>query len=326
MYLKLFALDASREFGARVAAAMGIPLSTHEERDFEDGEHKVRPLESVRGCDVYIVHSLYGDSAQSANDKLIRLLFFAGALRDASAARVTVVAPYLCYARKDSRTKPRDPVSSRYIAQLIEAVGIDRILTLDVHNLAAYQNAFRITAEHLEAGPLFVVELARLLGEEAVVVVSPDAGGIKRVERFRERLETHSGRTVTRAFMEKQRSAGMVSGELLVGEVRGRTAVIVDDLVSTGTTLARAAVACRAAGARRVYAAATHGMFSPAAAAVLIDMPVDALFITDTIPPFRLSAAAQDKLRIVPAAPLVAAAIRQIHTGGAILEMPEVLD
>ena len=148
--LLLFGLEASRGFAADVARALGTPLAVHEERGFEDGEHKTRPLESVRGRDVYVVQSLYGDAAQTVNDKLVRLLFFVGALRDASAARVTAVVPYLAYARKDRKSKSRDPVTTRYVAQLFEAVGADRIVTLDVHNLAAYQNAFRCRTEHLE--------------------------------------------------------------------------------------------------------------------------------------------------------------------------------
>src|SRR5512144_1688636 len=149
--LMLFALEASRPFGEAVSRALGTPLSAHEARTFEDGEHKTRPLVNVRGRDVYVVQSLYGDAAQTVNDKLVRLLFFIGALRDASAARVTAVVPYLAYARKDRKSKSRDPVTTRYVAELFEAVGVDRIVTLDVHNLAAYQNAFRCRADHLEA-------------------------------------------------------------------------------------------------------------------------------------------------------------------------------
>ena len=321
MDLKLFALQGSQVFGAQVAASLGINLSVHEERDFEDGEHKIRPLENVRGCDVYVIHSLYGDISHSPNDKLIRLLFFAGALRDASASRVTAVVPYLCYARKDRRTQTRDPVSSRYVAQLIEAVGIARVVTLDVHNVAAYQNAFRIPTEHLDGASLFVPELARLIGSEATVVVSPDAGGIKRAEVLREGLEQTLGRSVERALMEKRRSSGVVSGDYLAGDVAERTAVIVDDLISTGTTLARAARACRAHGARRTYAVVTHGLFSAGAPEILSEMPVDALLITDSITPFALGAAGGSKLQVVAAAPLFATAIDQIHREGASVEL-----
>lgn len=238
-----------------------------------------------------------------------------------AAARVTAVTPYLCYSRKDRKTKARDPVATRYVAQIIEVVGIDRVVTVDVHNLAAYQNAFRVPAEHLEARQLFVDHLACLVGDEPAVVVAPDAGGIKRAEILRESLETRLDRPVERAFMEKRRSRNVVSGDLLAGNVAGRSAVIVDDLVRSGTTLARAAHACRMHAAQRVYAVATHGMFTGAAERILAEMPVD-LLITDTIPRFRLaSAAALTKLRAPPAAPLCAAAIERIHGGGSLVEL-----
>jgi ribose-phosphate pyrophosphokinase len=321
--LSLFALNAGREFGQRVAEALGVALAAHEEREFEDGEHKARPLESVRGRDVYVVHSLYGDAAQSVNDKLVRLLFFLGALRDASAGRVTAVLPYLCYARKDRRTKARDPVSTRYLATLLEAVGTDRVVTLDVHNLAAYENAFRVRAEHLEAKKLFVDHFIPLLAGEEVAVVSPDVGGVKRAEAFREALERRLKRPVARAFMEKQRSAGVVSGERLVGDVAGRVVIIIDDLISSGTTLARAAAACKSA--RRIYAAASHGLFAQKGGEVLGASAIERLVVTDTVPPFRLAAgAARDKLTVLNTAPLFAEAIRRMHTGGSLVELLEV--
>jgi ribose-phosphate pyrophosphokinase len=173
--LRVFALNASGEFGGNVAAALDIPLSEHEEREFEDGEHKIRPLENVRGTDVFVIHSLVSDDTQSVNDKLVRFLFMLGAVRDAAAARVTAVAPYLCYMRKDRKTQPRDPLSSRYVAQLFEAVGVDRVITLDVHNLAAYQNAFRCGTEHLEAKNTFVKFIMPMLHTPQVAVASPDA-------------------------------------------------------------------------------------------------------------------------------------------------------
>ena len=158
----IFTLNASRDFGEKVCAHLHLPLSAHEEREFEDGEHKARPLVSVRGKDVFVIQSLYGDAHQSVNDKLCRFLFFLGALRDASAARITAVIPYLCYARKDRKSKPRDPVTTRYVAAVFEAMGIDRAVTLDVHNLTAFQNAWRISVDHLEAKKLFVITSHRL--------------------------------------------------------------------------------------------------------------------------------------------------------------------
>jgi len=320
--LRLFALSTSRPYGERVAAALGMALASHEEREFEDGEHKARPLENVRGQDVYVIHSLYGESGMSANDKLVRLLFFIGALKDASAARVTAVCPYLAYSRKDRRTKPRDPVSSRYVAQLFEAVGADRVVTLDVHNLAAYQNAFRIPAEHLEARGLFVAWFAARLRDEPIVVMSPDAGGIKRADAFRDALSRALNRPVAAAFMEKHRSGGVVSGEAVVGEVDGRTLLIIDDLISSGTTLARAAAACKALGARRVFAAASHGMFASTAAEVLASPALEKVLVTDTIPPFRLpSALLGSRVEVLDSAPLFAEAIRRLHSGGSLVEL-----
>lgn len=321
MEISLFALNASRDFGQRVAGELGAPLARHEEREFEDGEHKARPLESVRGRDVYVVQTLYADERQSVNDKLVRLLFFVGALRDASADRVTAVVPYLCYARKDRRSKPRDPVSTRYVASLLEAVGADRVVTLDVHNLAAYENAFRIRAEHLEARNLFADAFGPMVGSGDVAVVSPDIGGVKRAEAFREELERRLGRPLGRAFMEKSRSEGVVSGDTLVGDVSGRTVIIIDDLISSGTTLARAVAACHVQGARRIFAAAAHGLFNVKAGELLKSPALEQLLVTDTVPPFRLDAAALKKLRIVSVAPLFAEAIRRIHAGGSLVEL-----
>src|SRR3989344_5173517 len=244
----LFALQASRPFGEDVARQFGIALSAHEEREFEDGEHKSRPLVSVRNKDIFVIHSLYADSQQSVNDKLVRLLFFIGALRDASAARITAVAPYLAYSRKDAKTQTRDPVTTRYVAQLFEAVGTDRIITMDVHNLAAFQNAFRCRTDHLEATKLFVAHFASLLKEEPqITVVSPDIGGMKRAERFRQALGRTLNRELKIAFLEKARAKGVMRAGRLIGEVAGH-AIIVDDLISTGGTLLHAAQACRGRG------------------------------------------------------------------------------
>jgi ribose-phosphate pyrophosphokinase len=320
----LFTLNASRAFGEKVGHALGVPLDEHEEREFEDGEHKSRPLVNVRGRDVFVVQSLYADAQQSVNDKLCRLLFFIGALRDASAGSVTAVVPYLCYARKDRKTQPRDPVTTRYVASLFEAVGTDRVVTLDVHNLAAFQNAFVCHTDHLEAKSLLVSYFAPLLCNDEVVVVSPDVGGVKRAELFRQALANVTGKTISGAFMEKQRSKGVVSGEAIVGEVKGKTALIIDDLISTGTTILRAAVACRRHGAKNVYAAASHGVFTGAANDVLANEALDKVIVTNTIEPFRVvSEAARSKLEILNVAPLFAAAIQCIHAGGSIVELLE---
>jgi ribose-phosphate pyrophosphokinase len=323
--IAIFAPGPNRDFGEKVCAHLGVSLSAHEEREFEDGEHKIRPLVNVRGKDVFVVQSLYGDERQSVNDKLCRLLFFLGALRDASAERVTAVIPYLCYARKDRKSKPRDPVTTRYVAGLFEAMGADRVVTMDIHNLAAFQNAFRIRADHLEAKGLFVDHFAPLARGEEMVVVSPDSGGVKRAEDFRQALSAALDRQVHSAFMEKYRSEGVVSGEAVVGDVSGKTAIIIDDLISSGTTLARAAESCRARGATKIYAAASHGVFSSKASQVLSNPALEKVVITNTIPPFRLDPdLTRNKLVMLDAAMLFAEAISRIHSGGSIVELLEI--
>jgi len=325
--IALFALGASRSFGERIASKLNIPLSEHEERDFEDGEHKVRPLVNVRGRDVFVIHSLYSDHQQSVNDKFCRLLFFLGCLKDASAARVTAVIPYLAYARKDRKTQPRDPVTSRYVASLIEAMGTDRVITLDVHNLAAYQNAFRCRCDHLEANPLLVDHFVSLLkeggqGQRQLTVLSPDAGGVKRARRFGEALGRALEQEVGFAFMEKARAKGILTIGQLVGDVDGSTVIIIDDLIASGGTLLGAARTCRQRGAARIYAAASHGVFIGGADKLLAADELERVIVTDTIPPFRLDPAlASQKLTVLPASDLFAEAIRRLHDGGSLVDL-----
>jgi ribose-phosphate pyrophosphokinase len=322
--IAIFAPGEGPDFGRKVSAVLGLSLSAHEEREFEDGEHKIRPLINVRGRDVFVIQSLYGDQRQSVNDKLCRLLFFLGALRDASAGRVTALVPYLCYARKDRKSKSRDPITTRYVAALFEAMGVDHIVTMDVHNLAAFQNAFRIRADHLEAKGLFVDYFAPLMRGEDVVVVSPDIGGVKRAEDFRQAFSRAVGREAHSAFMEKYRSAGVVSGEAVVGNVAGKIAIIIDDLISSGTTLARAAENCRERGAKKIYAAATHGVFTGKANQILSNPALEKIVIADTIPPFRLDPdLVNNKLAILDATRLFAEAIGRIHSDGSIVELLE---
>ncbi|MEX2481871.1 MAG: ribose-phosphate diphosphokinase [Gammaproteobacteria bacterium] len=324
----LFALDASRPFGERVAAALGLELAAHEEREFEDGEHKVRPLVGVRGHDVYVVQSLHGGPDASPDDKLCRLLFFIATLREHGAARVTAVVPYLAYARKDRQTKPRDPVTTRYVAALFEAAGVGRVMTLEVHNVAAFQNAFRCETVHLDLRRLFMPAARALAGAPPgtakLVVASPDPGGVKRAQLFREALEADLGRPVGAAYMEKRRSAGVVSGDLLVGDVEGALMLVIDDLVASGGTMMRAARAAREHGAVSVHAVAVHGLFTGAAERVLGDAVLTGMMVSDTVPPFRLSPTfAAERLEVVSAAPLVAAAIERCHGHGSISNLLE---
>jgi ribose-phosphate pyrophosphokinase len=313
--LVVFALAPSEAFGRAVAADCEIELAPHELRRFDDGEHKIRPLVSVRDRDVYVVCSPYGTAGASVNDHLCQLLFFVGTLRDSGAGRITLVAPYLCYARKDRRTNPRDPVTTRYVARMIEAAGADRVLVIDVHDRAAFENAFRIPTEHIEARHLFVERCRALAG--ALAVVSPDPGGFHRAEALRDALERDRGQTVELAMLGKHRQGGVVRSEAFVGHVEGRTAVIVDDMIVTGTTLVRAAEACRQRGARAVHAMATHGVIT--SSGVLASPLIDSVAITDSVAP-RVDL---DKLTVISVAPLVARAISTLHHGRAMTRLLE---
>lgn len=322
MSFKLFALNDSQDFGARVAQAAGVVLSEHEESDFEDGEHEARPLESVRNEEVFVIQSLYGGDEHSINDKLCRLLFFIGALKDASARKVTAVVPYLAYARKDQKSEARGPVTTRYLASMLEVVGADHIVTIDVHDIPAYQNAFRVPTENLEARKLFVDYLAPRLQGEEIVVMSPDIGGVKRAERFQKTLSKRLQRDVPLAFKEKYRKEGVVSGDAIIGDVKGKLVIIEDDMISTGTTLSRSVRACAAAGAKGVIAAATHGLFSGKAPEVLADDALLEIIVTNTVPPFRLQGTpVLQKTTVLDAAALFGEVIKRMHGGGSLTEL-----
>jgi len=282
--LRLFDIAPSGGLGARLAENLGIEVSAHEERVFEDTEFKIRPLENVRHQDVLVCQSFCADSGQSVCDRMFRLLYFIGALKDALATRVTVIAPYLSFQRKDQRTKPADPVSTRYLAQMLESVGLDRILTVDVHNLAAFENAFRCQKVHVPARPVLIEHCSSLLdGAARVVVVTPDVGGTKRARAFADDLAKAAGRPVDLAFVEKHRSEGTVSGDLFAGDVSDALVLILDDMICGGTTMARAAKACSERGARGIHLIATHGLFGGKAAERLSSVEIESIVVTDTI-------------------------------------------
>lgn len=224
---------------------------------------------------------------------------------------MTAVVPYLAYSRKDRRTKSRDPLTSRYVAQLFEAMDTYAVMTLEAHNPAAFENAFRCRTVHLEASELFAGYFAGALGDLPIAVVSPDIGGAKRAEALRVALERQLGRPIGKALMDKTRSEGVVSGDLFAGEVEGRLAIIIDDLIGSGTTVARAAAACRARGATRVLVAAAHAPFEPSAREHLGAAPIDSVVVTDSVGRERLAIAGLgDRLVVLDTAELFARAIR----------------
>ncbi|HLT27746.1 MAG TPA: ribose-phosphate diphosphokinase [Zeimonas sp.] len=310
----LFCLEAGESALAReLSAALGVPISPHEERRFVDGECKLRPLVEVAGADCCVLLGLHGGPVDSPHDKLWRLLAFVATLRDHGAASVTALVPYLAYARKDRRTKPYDPIGLRYVAQLFEAVGTDRLVVLEAHNVAALQNAFRVPTLHLDAYPAFDGLALERGAQGPLAVASPDPGGVKRAQLWCEALQARLGVAVGFAMVDKRRSAGVVtSAGLVAGHVAGATVLLFDDLVASGETMRRAARALREAGAASVIACAAHGLFIEPAAEVLRDDAIEAVWVSDSVPPFRV---AQDdplraKMRIVSCAPLFARALR----------------
>lgn len=321
--LVVFSLDGEAGPGAEVAARLGAALAPHEERQFEGGEHKTRPLVNVRSRDCWVIASLDGTDERSANDKLCRLLFFVGALQESSAATVSVVVPYLCYSRKERQTKARDPVTTRYIAQMFEAVGAARVVTVDVHDLAAFQNAFRCRTDHLEATSLFVEHVARVAAGRPVTVVAPDIGGVKRAARFHEQLAVALDRPVELAFTEKYRSRGRLTGrDAVLGDVEGRVAVVYDDMIASGGTMRRMAATLAGLGADEIHLAATHALFTPASAALFGDPEVTSVIVTDSVAPGRLGpGVVGDTLTVLGLAPLLAEAVAAMHGGGSVCDL-----
>jgi ribose-phosphate pyrophosphokinase len=305
----LFALHESQPFAIRVARHLALPLGTVEEHRYEDGEYKCHPLDPVAGRRVVVFAGLYPEAGLSVHDKLCRLLFFCSAIKDAGARHLQVVSPYLCYSRKERRIQAQDPVITRYLATLMEASGIDGLTTLDVHDQAAFDNAFRIPTRQLESAPLFAERFISGYRGEALVVASPDLGGIKRAERFRQVLEQRLGQSIERAYVEKYRCDESLSGSMLVGNVKERTVILLDDLISTGATLLRAAETCHAAGARRIYAMATHSLFTTCDE--LLSSPLfERIVVSDSIPSPRLEPAMQaGRVEVLDTSAAIAAAL-----------------
>jgi ribose-phosphate pyrophosphokinase len=301
-----------------------MSLAPLEERAFEEGEFKLRPLVSVRGQTAFVLQSLAGSTDSPVGQRLVRLLFLLFGLRDVGATRTVALVPYLAFARKDRRTQPRDPVSSRYVAQLLEATGLSQLIALDVHNPAAFDNAFRIPVDHLSAIPMFVDYFVRVCGGEPLAVASPDVGGVKRAQIFRERLEQRLGREVELAFIEKRRAAGVVSGGRVVGDVAGREVIVFDDLCATGGTLIRAAAALHEAGAKAVRTAFTHAPSQQGLDALSASPLVAQAVFTDSVAgAWHARFSGHPKFHQLSIAPLFAQAVIRLSTGRSLAPLLE---
>ena len=315
--MRVFDLGHTQVLGEQIARTMDAELDPIEERDFPGGEHKSRPLVSVRGEDVYVIESLNATERLSPADRLVRLLFFLATCRENGAGRLTAIVPYLAFMRKEVQTKPRDPVTSKYVAALFEAVRPDMVVTIEAHNKAAFQNAFRCPTLHLDMYSQFAAKIADLSQSEKLVFLSPDSGGAKRVDLLRQTYATERRTTPLLALMEKHRSDDVVTGDLFAGDVNGADVIIFDDIISTGGTMLRAANEAASRGAKQVFAMATHGLLTPASSDVLSASSISRVVISDTAA-VSPNLSSSDKLETVSCARLLAETIKRLHGGGSI--------
>jgi ribose-phosphate pyrophosphokinase len=304
---------ANPELAARIADKLGVALSPMTVKTFSNGEVYCRYEESVRGADVFIVQPTCENRAAglSANDALIELLAMIDAAVGGSAHRVIAVTPWYGYSRQDKKSAPREPISARLVARMLETAGIDRILTMDLHS-GQIQGFFQKPCDHMTA--LFM--LTQYFADkqlEDLVVVAPDAGRVKLNKRFASRIGADL------AILNKERPAQQVAEiGYIIGEVEGKTAVLVDDIIDTAGTLKAAAQAVHDAGARSVYAAATHGVFSGDAWENLAAANFEQVVVTDTIP---LPPGSPDNVATLSCADLLTSSIRQIFTDGSVSDV-----
>lgn len=301
--LKIFSGNSNPNLAKKVAEAAGVELGFCQISSFADGEIQVEIHESVRGQDVFVIQS----TCPPVNHNYMELFVILDALKRASAAQVTAVIPYYGYARQDRKVAPRAPISAKCMADLIITAGADRVVAVDLH-AAQIQGFFNVPVDHLFAIPT----LARAWRESEgygpdYVVVSPDAGGVERCRAFAKRLEA------SMAIIDKRRSGPNEAKALhLIGDVRDKTAIILDDMIDTAGTLTQAVDSLIKNGAKRVFAVATHPVFSGAAISRILESPLEKVWVTDTVP---LKEAAQNcgKIQVVSVASVVAEAIKRIH-------------
>jgi ribose-phosphate pyrophosphokinase len=304
--LKIFSGRAHPGLAREICAYLGIPLGELTLYNFSDGEDYCQIDENVRGADVFVVQP----TCSPVNDSVMELLILLDAFRRSSASRLTAVMPYFGYARQDKKDKPRVPIAAKLMADLLTAAGADRILTMDLH-AAQIQGFFNIPVDHLFAAPV-ILDAIRKIETEELVIVSPDVGGLTRARAIAKRLDA------ALAVIDKRRT-GKNETEILnvVGDVEGKDALILDDIIDTAGTLVQAEAALRRQGARRTYAAAVHGVFSGPALERIEASGLQTLLVTNTIP-VEAAAARCPRIRALSVAPLLGEAIQRIHDGASV--------
>jgi ribose-phosphate pyrophosphokinase len=310
--LRIFSGTSNPDLAHRIAQQLDRPLGKLHISRFADGEIRVKIEESVRGMDVFIIQP----TCAPANDSLMELLILVDAFRRASAHRITLVMPYYGYSRQDKKVKPREPVTARLVADLITTSGANRVLAVDLH-AGQIQGFFQIPLDHLYAGPLISSHFAeRGLTNHDTVVVSPDVGGVGRARGMAETLHAPI------AIIAKRRpEPNKVEIMEIIGDVRDRTCIMVDDMIDNGGSVVSGAIALMERGARRVFACCTHPVLSGAAIANIDRSPIEELVVTDTIPIGAEKRAQSAKIRVLSVAPLLANAISRIHHDDSVSEM-----
>src|SRR5579862_5235293 len=312
-HLMLFSGRATPELAAKIAGKLGVELGPVTLKTFSNGEVYCRYEESIRGADVFIVQSTCGNphTGVTANDSLMELLVMIDAAVGASAHRVIAVVPWFGYSRQDKKSAPREPISARLVARVIEAVGADRVLTMDLH-AGQVQGFFSKPLDHMTARFILAQHFVDLHLED-IVVVAPDVGRAKLAQKFAEKIGADL------AVLTKERPAQQVAEiGYVIGHVAGKTAVIIDDIIDTAGTLCAAVETLIEQGARKVYAAATHGVFSGRAYQNIASTALERVVVTDTIP---LREGAPDNVFVLPCAELLTDSIRRIFTDGSVSEV-----
>ncbi|MEG1284426.1 MAG: ribose-phosphate pyrophosphokinase [Romboutsia sp.] len=301
--IKILAGNASKELAGKIADYIGVPLANCQVGTFSDGEINVNINETVRGCDVFVVQS----TNSPVNDNLMELLIMIDALKRASAGRITAVIPYYGYARQDRKAKARDPITAKLVANLITAAGADRVLTMDLH-ATQIQGYFDIPLDHLQGGKI----LAKYFNQKSIddlVVVSPDLGSVTRSRSFANTLDGD----VPLAIIDKRRPKANVSEIMnIIGDVKGKNVILLDDMIDTAGTIVNAANALKEFGAKDVYACCTHGVLSGPAIERIEGSAITELIVLDTI---QLPEEKKiDKIQIMTVAPLFGDSIKKIFS------------
>jgi ribose-phosphate pyrophosphokinase len=303
----LFSGNANPQLAAAIGQYLETPLGKCRITRFSDGESFVEVGENVRGVDAYVIQS----TSTPTNDNVMELLIMADALRRASAGSITAVMPYYGYGRQDRKVAPRTPITSKLVADLIQTSGVNRVVSVDLH-AGQIQGFFNIPFDHLYAMPVFLEDYLRKQFDSSSVFVSPDAGGVERTRAYSKRLGA------SLAIIDKRRERANVSEVVnLIGEVKGKDCIIIDDIIDTAGTLCGAAQALADKGARRVVACATHGVFSGPAVQRIAESPLTEVVVSDSIA-LSEAAKASPKIRQLSIARLLGEAIKRIHSSDSV--------